>query len=107
MIMDKKIIAINALVISLFIGALIVPTAMSIEYRYYCLNDATLQKEAVINSNITGSETTYTINQSITCEYSCDSQTKRCQPAPFQQTALVGGLVFVILLITVAVWKLK
>ena len=103
----KKIRAI--LIIELFLLALLLgmPLIDALEYRYYCLNTATLQKEATIKSNISGTTKDYVINQSITCQYGCDTKTNTCQPPAVNQTMNVAFIIFGLLAVAGIIWKLK
>lgn len=93
-------------VIAIFIIALLMlPGTLGLEYRYYCLDAETLQKEAAVNSNVSGSDQTYIVNQSITCEYGCDSQSKACQPPPYQQTLMTASIIITLLIIGTIFWR--
>jgi len=85
----------KAILIGLMLVVLLVPiVGAEIDYTYRCSGDI-LIKEAnfSINTDV------YQLNQTVTCPYGCDTNTRACRPSPTQGYIYVGIFVIAILVI--------
>ena len=96
----NKVVFLISLLVFIFLFSF---NVFALEYSLICLDNSTLLKTAIVNSNISGTAKTYYINQSLDCFYGCDSITNNCNPDPFNSLLIGLGILMLIIVAVIII----